>query len=104
MIQTVIIRPIIISSPTSMPEAKSRPMETSPTVPYRMMPTPGGMVAVMRAVQLMTFAVYPFEYPRSIMSGPSTRASIEASAMAEPETPPMQVERTTLTCASPPCI
>ena len=77
-------------------------METFPTVPYVIRPTPGGIVAVMRAVKAITQPVKPFGYPCFIMSGPRTRASIAASAFAEPETPPIRVERTTLTCASPP--
>ncbi len=49
-----------------------------------------------------TAAVYPFEYPSLTMSGPSILASMAASAMAEPDTPPINALRMTLTWARPP--
>ena len=42
------------------------------------------------------------EYPFSSMLGPRSRVSIQASAVAEPETPPIMVLITAETCAVPP--
>ena len=42
------------------------------------------------------------EKPFFSISGTSIFASIAASARLEPESPPMSVERRTLTCARPP--
>ena len=62
------------------------------------------MVAVISEPTAITAEVKPREYPRAIRSGPRMRASIAASATAAPETPPISVESTIQTCASPPAI
>ena len=49
-----------------------------------------------------TPAVKPRDMPRLIISLPSMRLCIAASAMAEPETPPMSTESAMETCARPP--
>ena len=64
----------------------------------------GGMVAVISDPTAIAAAEKPFPYPFAIIVGPRMRASIAASATAEPDTPPMTVERTMATCASPPAI
>ncbi len=46
----------------------------------------------------------PREKPCRSIAGPRMRASIAASATAEPETPPISAETTIATCASPPVI
>ena len=96
MTATDTIRTIIIYKPTKIPAEKSFPMETLPVVPYMIRPTPGGIVAVISEVNVRTFTENPLEYPLFIMSGPRSRASMAASAVAEPDTPPIRVLKTTL--------
>ncbi len=62
------------------------------------------MVAVIMEVRLLTATMYPLLYPRFCISGPSRRVSIAASAVAEPEMPPIIVLMMTETCATPPHI
>ena len=55
--------------------AKSRPIETCPTVPYRMKPMPGGMMGVISDPKERTPAAKPREKPRLRNSAPSIRNS-----------------------------
>jgi hypothetical protein len=79
-------------------------MDTWPTVPNRIKPIPGGMIGVINDVQTLTATVYPLEYPLRIISGPNMRVSMAQSAMHDPETPPIRVDRRTFTCARLPRI
>ena len=87
--------------PGIIPAANSRPMETSPMLPYNTSPMPGGIMVVISALQPMTPAENPLEYPLSIMPGPSTRESMVASPIAELVIPPSDAASTMLLCATP---
>ena len=60
MMATPIIKVPISISPEVSPAANRRPMETCPTVPYRIIPIPGGIVDVIKAVKPITTAVKAF--------------------------------------------
>lgn len=62
------------------------------------------MVAVISEPTAIAAPEKPLPYPLRIMAGPRMRASIAASATAEPETPPISVDRRMATWASPPAI
>ena len=79
-------------------------MDTSPVTPYKISPSDGGIVDVIRPPIARIAAVNPFEYPFFSMSGPRIRLSIAASAVADPEIPPIRQDNNTDTCASPPRI
>ena len=57
-------------------------------------PMDGGIVQTIIDDHAFIAADQPLSYPLRIISGPKTRDSIAASALAEPETPPMSVEST----------
>ena len=69
-----------------------------------MRPIDGGIVAVISAPTAITALEKPREKPCLSIAGPRMRASIAASATAEPDTPPISAETTIATCARPPVI
>src|SRR5262245_2896475 len=91
-------------SPGMMPAANRRPIETWPTVPYRMKPMPGGMIGAMSEPYDSTPAAYPLENPRFSICRPRMRAFMLASAIADPVSPLISVYSAIEVWASPPCI
>ena len=69
-----------------------------------MRPIDGGIVAVISEPTEITAELKPRENPLRSIAGPRMRASIAASATAEPETPPISADTTIATCARPPVI
>jgi hypothetical protein len=65
-----------------------------------MRPIDGGIVAVISEPTAITAEENPREKPSRSIAGPRMRASIAASATAEPDTPPISAETTIATCAS----
>ena len=93
-----------MSSPGTMPPMKSLPIDTLPRKPYRMRPIDGGIVAVISAPTAMTAHGEAAREALLEHRGPRMRASIAASATAEPDTPPISADTTIATCARPPVI
>ena len=63
---------------------------------------PGGIIGVMQEEAAVIAAEKPLPYPRFSISGTSILHSIAASALAEPEQPPISMLSSTLICARPP--
>ena len=66
------------------------------------MPSPGGTIGVSSEPKESTPAAKPRDMPARSMSWPSMRVCMAASAIAEPETPPISTASASDTCASPP--
>ena len=90
--------------PTLKPQMNRSPIETLAMQPYRIIAIPGGISGVIIAEAAVTTEENSFENPFFSISGTSILASIAASAMLEPDRPPIRVDSRTLTCARPPCM
>ena len=79
-------------------------IDTFAMEPYRIIPIPGGINGVIIAEVAVRTDENSFEYPAFSISGTSIFASIAASARLLPESPPIKVDNSTLTCPRPPVI
>ena len=70
--------------------------------PYRIIAMPGGISGVIMEEAAVTTEENSREKPFFVISGTIILDSMAASAMLEPDRPPMTVESRTLTCARPP--
>ena len=70
--------------------------------PYKIMAMPGGINGVIIEEAAVTTLEKDRENPFRVISGISILASMAASARLEPDKPPITVESSTFTWASPP--
>ena len=87
-----------------IPATNNFPIDTFAMEPYRIIPIPGGINGVIIAEVAVRTDENSFEYPAFSISGTSIFASIAASARLLPESPPIKVDNSTLTCPRPPVI
>lgn len=72
--------------------------------PYKIMAIPGGISGVIIEDTAVTTVEKDLENPTFSISGTIIFDSIAASAILEPDRPPIKVDRRIFTCASPPVI
>ena len=86
-----------------MPAKNSAAIEVLDDSAYRISGIDGGMMMSIVAAEARDAAEKGNGYPNLRCQGMTKEPMAEASATAEPETPPNSVEDSTLTCAGPPC-
>ena len=69
---------------------------------YKIIDIPGGINGVIMEDAAVTTAENSKEKPFLVISGTNILDSIAASAILEPDKPPITVESITFTCAKPP--
>ena len=102
IIATVIIKEIAINIPGTYPAINIFVTETLESKAYIINTIPGGIIGLTIEEAAVIAAENPFEYPLFTISGTRTLHCIAASALAEPEIPPIKTLNSILTWASPP--
>lgn len=79
-------------------------MDTLAMQPYKIIAIPGGIKGVIIEETAVTTVEKDLENPAFSISGTIIFASMAASARLEPDSPPISVDSSTFTWASPPVI
>src|SRR5699024_3604289 len=78
------------------------PIETFLIYPYKIKAIPGGIIGVIKEVAAVNVAENDLVYPFFSISGTNILDCIAASAILDPESPPISVLNMIFTCANVP--
>src|SRR3954471_3836202 len=96
------MKPAHIISPGRMPATNSAPIDAPDTRAYTIIGMDGGIRMSMVAAAASVPAAKGAGYPSFLSHGISMDPMADASATADPDTPPKIVDDSTPTCAGPP--